>query len=859
MKKYKKFILFCISLALILGVSYGAYYLFHYVLYDEYKDSFKSYEYEEGKEFSALTDNDPVLSNMVLGAENEYLKLYTNVKTAEVAVYDKRTGVISYSNPQQAEEDSIANGVNKSMLKSQLIIEYFNDKRVGGTFNSYDYSTSLGQYEIEAIDNGFRYIYTIGDLSNETGVVPEFITKERLDSFLSKIEEKSAKYVLSRYVKSKTMDGFLELSEAVKKGPSTLRKMNTYLTEAGYTMEDYEADMATAGADADIPVSFVIPLEYRLSGDAINVSIPTCKVEEHGGGFLFRIHVLRNFAAAGTNEEGYFLVPNGSGSLIYFNNGKTKAQDYSQFVYGIDPLLSQYLVLENTENARLPLFGISRKESGILATIEEGESLAAIYASVAGKVNSYNYAYSGFQIRGYDTLAMFGQTGAEAELPILEKQFYDLNLTVRYTFLEKENANYSGMARYFRERLEREGILKTVEQTDSIPFYMDLIGGVARTGYILGKQYDEVFPMTTFKEAGEIVEDLYNNNVSNLVMNYQGWFNSGYYHDAANKIKVVRKLGGKSGLKTLTNKIESLGGRLYAEVSFQKVPFTSEGYKYSVESSKYYGSGYVVTGGQVNPMTYFQGSSMGFVETKYNLVSPKFLPRYVSKFADKVTKYNISGITLKDLGDILQSDKKRTEGINREQAKLVVMDQFEKLSATNKNIMVNGGNFYSLTFSDDIINAPIGHNTFPIVDEEVPFYEMVIHGLVNYTGSAINLLDAYKKEDFVLRLIEYGASPHYTFTYKDTSEMKYTGLNMLNSTKFSVWREDAIEVYKEVNEALKHVTNAKIIEHEIISDGLKKVTYDNGITFYMNQSNKDITYNGITLSAKSYEMEGLSK
>lgn len=125
MKRYKKILLFGIGIALIIGASYIGYYLFHYVFYDEYKESFTSYEYEEGREFSALSDGNPSVNGMVLGAENEYLKLYTNVKTAEIAVYDKRTDTITYSNPLHADDDPVASGVNKSMLKSQLIIDYF--------------------------------------------------------------------------------------------------------------------------------------------------------------------------------------------------------------------------------------------------------------------------------------------------------------------------------------------------------------------------------------------------------------------------------------------------------------------------------------------------------------------------------------------------------------------------------------------------------------------------------------------------------------------------------------------------------------------------------------------------------------
>ena len=61
-------------------------------------------------------------------------------------------------------------------------------------------------------------------------------------------------------------------------------------------------------------------------------------IEENGGGSLYRIRLLGYFAAAGADENGYLVVPNGSGSLIYFNNGKSNVENYSQYIYDIDPL-----------------------------------------------------------------------------------------------------------------------------------------------------------------------------------------------------------------------------------------------------------------------------------------------------------------------------------------------------------------------------------------------------------------------------------------------------------------------------------------------------------------------------------------
>ena len=435
--------------------------------------------------------------------------------------------------------------------------------------------------------------------------------------------------------------------------------------------------------------------------------------------------------AAGDEEEGYMLIPNGSGSLINFNNGKTLTEDYSQFIYGIDPLAMDYTVLDIGEDIRMALYGISRPDSGILATIEDGQSLASITASIAGKVNEYNYVYPTFTLRGSDRLSMFGTTGNEAELPILETNYYKTDCTVRYTFLTEENASYAGMANYQRDRLLAEGKLTLNGESGDIPFYYDVVGGVKLTNYFLGAQYLSVEPLTTFDEAGKISDDLAASGISNQVMNFQGWSNGGYYHDVPDKLKVIGKLGGKSGLRELKHKVSAHGGRFYADTALQKVTYISKRYKYNYETSRYYGGGYIASFGQLSPISLRQTSSLTYEETLYDLISPKFLVRYVDGFVDEMEKFDDVGISLRDLGNTLHSDKKRTEVIDRNQSMYIVEAQFEKIAGLGRNIMVSGGNDYTLAYVDDIINAPISQNDYFIVDEEVPFYEMLVHGSVD--------------------------------------------------------------------------------------------------------------------------------
>lgn len=858
MRTSKKILIAFISIIAAVILIFLARWLIRYYFYNGYQNELSSYSYEEGGEFQAISETKSDVADMVLAAENDTLKLYVNTSSGAVAVVDKRNGNITYSNPTDADEDSIASGTNKAYLKSQLIVDYFNTTRTQGTFDSYSYCAERGQLEVESIANGVRFLYTMGDLSSETGIVPRYISADTLEKVMERMSEEGRTFTKKKYTESKVADNYYELLESAVKGASQLRKLNNYFTEAGFTEEEYIAEMEGSGVEGLIPISFEIPLEYRLNGDAVDVSIPLSEVKENGGGSIFRIQMLRYFGAAGTEEEGYMLVPNGSGSLINFNNGKTGTSPYSEYVYGLDPLSAEYTVRENTTDTKLALYGIFRKDSAVFATIEDGASYALLSAYVSGKVNEYNFVYPTFVVRGNDKLSMFGTTGNEADIPIVETNHYDADLTVKYTMLTEENADYSSAANYYRDRLVREGKLTAEETTgDDLKFYYDVLGGVGMTKFFLGTQYQGMYAMTTFEEAEDIYTDLYDSGITKQVMNFQGWMNRGYYHDVANKIKIPHALGGKSDLEALSSRMAADGNTFYADVAFQKVTFISKRYSYGNETSRYYGAGYVAEFGLVNPATLRQTSGLGYEENHYYLISPKFLHRYTDAFVKKIGKYDISGISLRDLGNELHSDKKRTHIIDREAALDVVTAALGDMKDTGKSILLNVGNDYAFGYADDMINVPLSSNDYYIIDETVPFYEMLIHGYIDYAGSVINLSDTYEKSDIVLNLVENGAAPHFMFSWENSSDIKTTALNRFYSTSYENWKDDAVAIYNEVNGALKYVTGAAVIKHETLDSGVKAVTYSNGVVIYINTGNSDKTVNGVTVPAKGYLVGGV--
>lgn len=766
----KKVLLTVVCVAAVIGITYLAYYLIHFKAYKGYKQYMKDYEYEAGTELNFIKEANPDVPGFQLVTENEYLKLYTDTKTCNVAVYDKRDGSVSYTNPVNADADTVAKAANKNYLKSQFILQFYNTAVASATMDSYSKSVQAHKYTWEAVEGGFRYIYQVGE--------PQNIGKE------------------------------------------------------GMTW-------------------FVVPLEYRLDGDSLVVNIPAKGIEEHGPGFIYRIQLLRYMAASSYDDEGYIVVPNGSGALINFNNGKTGAAQYSQYIYGIDPMTANYTNLEESDDARLPIFGLCYKDRSVLATVEGGETIATITANISGVFNDYNYAFPTFVIRNTDNLQMFGN--ANIDTYVMEENLYDVDLQVRYSFLKEDYPGYSGIANYYREKLIAEGRIAPTGKTGDIPFYYDIISGVKETGHILGVGYLHVFSMTDFDEAGDIAKTLASKGITNQVMNLQGWFNEGYYHDAAHDIRVVKKLGGKSGLEDLSATMKSIGGKLYGDVAFQKVTFADSGFNYNAESSCYYGGGYVAAFGQNNPTTYRNTASLGYNETRYDLLSPKFLPRYIDKFTSKITNYDIDGIALRDLGNTLQSDKKRTGIVDREQALNIVLAQLDKLEGTGKKLLFDSANEYAFDYAEDIINVPTDSNEFFICDEYVPLYQMVIHGCIDYSSKLLNYEDKYELTKDLLELIETGTSPHYQFTKQESSLMKNTGLNRFYSTTFAVYEQEAVDAYNFVNAALKNVEGAQITAHEIDGD-VRTVTYSNGVKIYVNYGASSATVDGVTVDALSYKV-----
>lgn len=124
---------------------------------------------------AAPITEEQALAECKLYAQSSTLSLYVNESTGTFAVQNKDTGYCWWSNPYNADSDSIATGSNLAGLKSALCIE---GRKVTDTdhsktdIKSYN-AMSNESYTLEAIENGFKCTVVF---KNEGITIPYYVT-----------------------------------------------------------------------------------------------------------------------------------------------------------------------------------------------------------------------------------------------------------------------------------------------------------------------------------------------------------------------------------------------------------------------------------------------------------------------------------------------------------------------------------------------------------------------------------------------------------------------------------------------------------------------------------------------------------
>ncbi len=589
---------------------------------------------------------------------------------------------------------------------------------------------------------------------------------------------------------------------------------------------------------------FSIPIKITIENDKLKVEILLDSINEYGENRILTINLLPYFGAGGLGDTGYNFVPDGCGALIYFNNGKHHTETYFQRVYGLNKTIFQDKMVTNRENIHLPVFGVKKNSSAFLAVISGSQAKSIIKASVSGKTSSYNNVHSCLEFRESGSVEIMDKSFDPRNVYLVEDNpETGKNYVVSYYFLNNDQADYSGMANAYRNILKREGGLKPAS-FENIPLYIDIYGSIMKKKSFLGIPYQSVIPLTTFDQCKEIMNALKRSGVDKAVVRFNGWVKDGYYEKIPTSLSIERKLGSMKDMKKLSAWLEQSDYEFFPAVDLLNVYRTGGGFSKFLDAAKNF-TGLPALQHEYLLNTYIENEDIN----PWYLLSPrKFLDK-AKKLLKNYDKIPAENIALSSLGTMLYSDL-GGKGIGSVGSMYRQVECLEYIKDKTSNIMLQAANDYAMASASHIVHIPVRSSRYDIEDEEVPFYQMVLHGFIPYAASPLNLQE--DPELFKLKLIETGCSPLYAWIYSESSKLKETRLQNLYSGNYRTWLEDAINIYAKMNNSLSCTVNKEMMHHSKKQEGVYVTEYEGGCRVVVNYNDTNVIYEGNTINARDY-------
>ena len=610
-----------------------------------------------------------------------------------------------------------------------------------------------------------------------------------------------------------------------------------------------------------------VPLHFKLMDDYLYAYIKTDEIRESNGYkeeikddtsassdtiILTEVGMLPYMSAATETESGYMLVPDGSGAVIRLNNGRGNYSDYSQDIYGRDITKVREVEPDQTEQAYLPVMAMVKGSNGLVMIADAGDTFAAANANVSysKKENSwYNNCYFSFTLRSTDDYYMTGDSSA---IIVFEKGDGSITVPqigVRYypVTSDNEEVTVGEIAAVCRDYFIKEkGLEKKASATESA-LYIDFYGGTLKSKSILGIPIKLKTAYTTFRQATDIVSKLNEYGVKNIVVNYNDWSNDSMSNKVDTGDSVASVLGGSGQYKKMLKAFNELGVDYYATVSGNTFKSNGNGF-WTLFNTAY----------RVSKSYSRQYSYNIAYGTPNSGVAPALLsPRSLEKLGDKVSK-NLGkydqGAGLGIMSTTLWSDFSNKYRTGRCATADYIIEYYKKVAESNGKVIADSPNAFLIPYVDRINNLPLQSSQFKVTDYDVPFYQMVMHGYVDYSTEAIN--GTPDTTVAVLKAIAAGSNIHFDFIYEEAAELVNTDYVNLFYACYEGWLEEAANAYKLVDEVLAGAKGATIDDY-VIDGKVITTTYSNGYKTVVDLASGNITANGKTYNYAEYVKGGL--
>ena len=541
---------------------------------------------------------------------------------------------------------------------------------------------------------------------------------------------------------------------------------------------------------AAVYASVTLSLNYEYNN--FKASVNTKDIMLPDGFYVEKLSIMPGlFSVSEATGNEFYTLPDGCGAVIDLSAVSEKPLVAELGMYGSDVSFFEY-----EQGAALPFLAFTKKDCIVNTIIGNGDGLSEI--SFKRFEKGGGYLYNTFNVTACGMI----------DGKFVAGEPYEGELSQIYVITQEKGADYNNIAEQVRDNLFSRGYLprEMKDKFVDFPFFINVLGSSD------GKTQE-----TTFEDAAEITALLKSRGVRNVALRFSGAGKNGLSSDSDYADTFSKKLGGKAGFNEMVGKIVEQGNSAWLDLNV-----------YTDNSRK--------NGADV--MVYEMPSKFaGFAVEQFSLNSTRKVNNIVSECYNVIADIESTDVCLNDASMVLYTD---LSGKNNRQD--VLSNMREKSGALNANssLMLSYPAAYLLSNADAVFSVP---DTSMLSNNRgvtaVPIMQMVLHGSLVYGSSYMNVTNL-SAEDALLRCVEYGSAPAFLFTHNSQSNLNY-----------NVYASYTAQLYARAKKLLP-VMDMKMTSHEVVIDGVYKITYDYSKVVYVNYNPSVVEVNGVMISAKDF-------
>ncbi len=532
------------------------------------------------------------------------------------------------------------------------------------------------------------------------------------------------------------------------------------------------------------------------------------------------IDFMPEMGCSQAGDSGYMVIPDKSSFLTEFHQ-----REDTEFI------CTQYL---------MPIFGVKNSKGCFVAIVT---GMPYDYELVAGAKDGMYYIYPRFVFEG--------------EVP------YE-DIVVEYHWLKGEDANYSGMARRYREHQLNKGACKPIRErvksSPALDYATKSMEVRVRMGWkpvptpVMDQTLENEPPMhaaVTFERMGQIVEEFKRQGIEKAEFCLVGWNQKGHDGRYPQIFPVEEDLGGEQALRDLIEKAQSMG--------YQIVCHTNSSDAYQIADS--WDEEYIIKnkdGSLRNMGESWSGGRM------YHLCPEQGYTQFAKKDLPKVAELGFKGLHYIDVLTVIWPRKcyDTKHPLHRGESVAYINKTLELAKKTFGGSASEGaydfacGNLdYALYVAFNILGK------LPdMADRTIPLWQLVYHGIILSNPSAETVNYVMKDRSIALKVIEYGGRPTMYYYSKFVTEGKGRG-NWMGSVDLTCDDDEQLqygvsklkEAYDEFKD-MAHLQLQFMESHEEIAQDVYKTVYEDGSEVIINYADTPYQYGDTLIQSQDYNV-----